>query len=47
VDWVYVVWNRDRWRTFVNMVINFWGFIKGKKLLDWLSNCQVIKDCAH
>jgi hypothetical protein len=24
LDWIYVAWDRDKWWTFVNMVMNLW-----------------------
>jgi hypothetical protein len=41
-----VVYNRDQWQAVLITVMNL-SSVKGKRLLDEMSNCQVLKDSAH
>jgi hypothetical protein len=34
MDWIAVVEDRDRWRTFLKREMNFWVFVKCGEFLD-------------
>jgi hypothetical protein len=40
VEWIDLADDRDRYRAFVNSVMNLWGSVNCGELLDQLRNCQ-------
>jgi len=46
IYWIYLAQDRDRWRAVVNTVTEHSGSIKCGEFLEYLRNCQVLKDSA-
>jgi hypothetical protein len=43
VDWMHLANDKDQWRALVNTVMNFSGYIKCSKFLDYLTDYQLLK----
>jgi hypothetical protein len=42
IDWISLAQDRDRWRTFMNTLMNL-GFHKVREYLDWLRTCYILR----